>query len=286
MPVKINVQNLIKVFGEEPHKALVMLKNGAGKSQILAETGQTLAINDVSFTVQAGEIFVIMGLSGSGKSTVLRCLNRLIEPSSGTVLLDGEDVTQLKPRELRLVRRQKMAMVFQQFGLLPHLTVLQNAAYGLEVRGLDSGEREERARKYLDLVGLSGWEHSYPDDLSGGMKQRVGLARALTSETGILLMDEAFSALDPLIRQELQGELLKLQEQMNKTVVFVTHDFNEAVRLADRIAFIRDGSLVQVGAPKDIIAEPADEYVAKFIKGMAGLKGDEAGVSPTIGRVS
>lgn len=286
MPVKINVQNLIKVFGEEPHKALVMLKNGAGKSQILAETGQTLAINDVSFTVQAGEIFVIMGLSGSGKSTVLRCLNRLIEPSSGTVLLDGEDITRLKPRELRLVRRQKMAMVFQQFGLLPHLTVLQNAAYGLEVRGLDTGEREERARKYLALVGLSGWEHSYPDDLSGGMKQRVGLARALTSETGILLMDEAFSALDPLIRQELQGELLKLQEQMNKTVVFVTHDFNEAVRLADRIAFIRDGSLVQVGAPKDIIAEPADEYVAKFIKGMAGLKGDEAGVSPTIGRVS
>lgn len=250
MPAKIKVENLTKIFGQEPYK-------------------QTMAVNNVSFTVQAGEIFVIMGLSGSGKSTVLRCLNRLIEPSAGTIQVDGQDITKLESRELRLIRQQKMAMVFQQFGLLPHRTVLQNAAYGLEVRGLDKGDREELAEKSLALVGLAGWEHSYPDDLSGGMKQRVGLARALANDPEILLMDEAFSALDPLIRQELQGELLKLQQQMNKTVVFVTHDFNEAVRLADRIAFIRDGSLVQVGRPSEVIEEPADEYVAKFVKGLA-----------------
>lgn len=236
--------------------------------------GQTLAINDLSFTVQAGEIFVIMGLSGSGKSTLLRCLNRLIEPSAGTILVDGQDITKLDSRGLRLLRQQKIAMVFQQFGLLPHRTVLQNTVFGLELRGLDKDTREETARKWLDLVGLSGWENSYPEELSGGMKQRVGLARALANDPEVLLMDEAFSALDPLIRQELQGMLLQLQQQMHKTVIFVTHDFNEAVRLADRIAFIRDGLLVQLGRPEEIIGEPADEYVAKFVKGLAAARGE------------
>lgn len=283
MSNKIAVQNLIKIFGDEQDKALAMLKSGAGKGEILTETGQTLAINGVSFTVHSGEVFVIMGLSGSGKSTILRCLNRLVEPSSGSVFIDGQDITKLDVNQLRKVRQQKMVMVFQQFGLLPHRTVLENTVYGLEVRGLAQDEREGIARKYLALVGLTGWENAYPDDLSGGMKQRVGLARALTSETEILLMDEAFSALDPLIRHELQDELLKLQKQMNKTIVFVTHDFNEAVKLADRIAFIRDGSLVQIGSPQEIITEPADEYVAKFVSGLTAAKGGAGDVPSAIG---
>ena len=268
MGVKIEVKNLVKVFGSQPQKALDLLKKGLSKEHILAETGLTIGVNNVSFTVNEGEVFVVMGLSGSGKSTILRCLNRLIEPSSGAVIIDGVDITKLKSQELRQVRQKKMSMVFQQFALLPHRTVLQNAVYGLEVYGVSKAEREERALERLAMVGLAGYEHSYPDELSGGMKQRVGLARALTNDPDILLMDEAFSALDPLIREEMQDELLNLQQKMNKTIVFITHDLSEALKLGDSIAFVRDGSLVQVGTPEEIIRDPADDYVAKFARGV------------------
>jgi glycine betaine/proline transport system ATP-binding protein len=270
---KIEVKNLVKVFGSQTQKALDMLQKGFNKEQILAKIGQTIAVNNVSFSVQAGETFVIMGSSGCGKSTILRCLNRLIDPTSGSVLLDGEDITKLKPRELREMRQRKMAMVFQQFALLPHRTVLQNAVYGLEVQGVAKEEREKRAETTLALVGLTGWGNSYPDNLSGGMKQRVGLARALTNDPEILLMDEPFSALDSLIREEMQEELLYLQNQMNKTIVFITHDLAEALKLGDRIAFVRDGSLVQIGTPEEITEQPADDYVAKFVNIIKKTKG-------------
>lgn len=270
---KIEVKNLVKVFGSQTQKALEMLEKGFDKEQILAKTGQTIAIDNVSFSVQAGETFVIMGLSGSGKSTILRCLNRLINPTSGIILLDGEDITKLKARELRQIRQTKMTMVFQQFALLPHRTVLQNTVYGLEVQGVGKQEREKRAEKTLALVGLAGWEDSYPNNLSGGMKQRVGLARALTNDPDILLMDEAFSALDPLIREEMQEQLLNLQKQMNKTIVFITHDLSEALKLGDHIAFIRDGSLAQIGTPEEIVEQPANDYVARFVNIIKKTKG-------------
>lgn len=268
MGVKIEVKNLVKIFRSQPQKALHLLSEGLSKDQILEETGLTIGVNNVSFSVNEGEVFVVMGLSGSGKSTILRCLNRLIEPSSGSVIIDGVDITKLKANDLRQVRQKKMAMVFQQFALLPHRTVLQNTVYGLEVHGVSKAEREKKALERLAMVGLEGYEQSYPDELSGGMKQRVGLARALTNDPDILLMDEAFSALDPLIREEMQDELLNLQQKMNKTIVFITHDLNEALKIGDRIAFIRDGSLVQVGTPEEIIRDPADDYVAKFARGV------------------
>lgn len=268
MGVKIEVNNLIKVFSPQPQKALNLLEKGSSKEQILAETGLTVGVNNVSFTVNEGEIFVIMGLSGSGKSTILRCLNRLIEPSTGSILIDGVDITKLKSQELRQVRQRKLGMVFQQFALLPHRTVLQNTVFGLEIQGVGKADREKKAQECLAMVGLAGWENSYPDELSGGMKQRVGLARALANNPDILLMDEAFSALDPLIREEMQDELLNLQQKMNKTIVFITHDLNEALKIGDRIAFVRDGSLVQVGTPEEIVGNPADDYVAKFARGV------------------
>ena len=268
MSVKIEVNNLIKVFSPQPQKALDLLAKGLSKEQILSETGLTVGVNNVSFTVNEGEIFVIMGLSGSGKSTILRCLNRLIEPSAGAILIDGVDITQLKPQELRQTRQKKLGMVFQQFALLPHRTVLQNTVFGLEIQGADRAAREQKARDCLAMVGLAGWESSYPDELSGGMKQRVGLARALANDPDILLMDEAFSALDPLIREEMQDELLNLQQKMNKTIVFITHDLNEALKIGDQIAFVRDGSLVQVGTAEEIVGSPADDYVAKFARGV------------------
>ncbi|WP_026198984.1 quaternary amine ABC transporter ATP-binding protein [Desulfitobacterium hafniense] len=268
MSVKIEVNNLIKVFNPQPQKALDLLAKGLSKEQILSETGLTVGVNNVSFTVNEGEIFVIMGLSGSGKSTILRCLNRLIEPSAGAILIDGVDITQLKPQELRQTRQKKLGMVFQQFALLPHRTVLQNTVFGLEIQGADRVAREQKARDCLAMVGLAGWENSYPDELSGGMKQRVGLARALANDPDILLMDEAFSALDPLIREEMQDELLNLQQKMNKTIVFITHDLNEALKIGDQIAFVRDGSLVQVGTAEEIVGSPADDYVAKFARGV------------------
>ncbi|NBJ14537.1 MAG: glycine betaine/L-proline ABC transporter ATP-binding protein [Dehalobacter sp. 4CP] len=265
---KIVVTDLIKIFDPHPQKALNLLAEGKSKDEILKETGQTVGINKVSFTVTQGEIFVVMGLSGSGKSTILRCLNRLIEPSSGSIVIDGVNITKLKERELRKIRQEKTAMVFQQFALLPHRTVLQNTVYGLEVQGVAKKDREAKAIITLELVGLKGWEEKYPAQLSGGMKQRVGLARALTNDADILLMDEAFSALDPLIREEMQDELLSLQQKMNKTIVFITHDLNEALKLGDRIAFLRDGALVQVGTPEEITTNPADDYVAKFVRGV------------------
>lgn len=268
MGVKIEVKNLVKIFSSQPQKALHLLDKGLSKDQIFTEIGLTVGVNNVSFAVNEGEIFVVMGLSGSGKSTIIRCLNRLIEPSSGSIIIDDVDITKLKPQELRQVRQKKLAMVFQQFALLPHRTVLQNTVYGLEVQGISKEEREKRALESLEMVGLAGRENSYPDELSGGMKQRVGLARALTNNPDILLMDEAFSALDPLIREEMQDELLNLQQKMNKTIVFITHDLNEALKIGDRIAFIRDGSLIQVGTPEEIIGHPADDYVAKFVRGV------------------
>lgn len=268
MKDKIVVTNLIKIFGPHPQKALTMLREGSRKDDILRETGYTVGINNVSFSIKEGEMFVVMGLSGSGKSTILRCLNRLIEPSSGEIVIDGIDITQLGYKDLRKFRQKKTAMVFQQFALLPHRTVLDNTVYGLEVQGVRKREREEKAINTLELVGLKGWENKYPSQLSGGMKQRVGLARALTNDADILLMDEAFSALDPLIREEMQDELISLQQKMNKTIVFITHDLNEALKLGDRIAFLRDGALVQIGTPEEITTNPADDYVAKFVRGV------------------
>jgi glycine betaine/proline transport system ATP-binding protein len=265
---KIVVTDLIKIFDTHPQKALNLLAQGKSKDEIFREIGQTVGINQVSFTVRQGEIFVVMGLSGSGKSTILRCLNRLIEPSSGSIVIDGIDITKLKETELRKVRQEKTAMVFQQFALLPHRTVLHNTVYGLEVQGVARKDREAAAVKMLELVGLKGWEDKYPAQLSGGMKQRVGLARALTNDADILLMDEAFSALDPLIREEMQDELISLQQKMNKTIVFITHDLNEALKLGDRIAFLKDGALMQVGTPEEITTNPADDYVAKFVRGV------------------
>jgi len=265
---KIVVEGLIKIFGSNNQRALELLKQGKSKDEIFKETDQTVGIDNVSFTVRPGEIFVVMGLSGSGKSTILRCLNRLIEPSAGTIVIDGTDSTKLNQKELRKFRQEKTAMVFQQFALLPHRTIIRNTAYGLEIQGIPKREREESAAKFLELVGLKGWEHKYTSQLSGGMKQRVGLARALTNDADILLMDEAFSALDPLIREEMQDELLSLQQKMNKSIVFITHDLNEALKLGDRIAFLRDGALVQIGTPEEITTNPANDYIAKFIRGV------------------
>lgn len=281
MELKIEARNLTKIFSSKSGRTNGLLEQGATKDRILEETGDIIAINDISFSVQTGEIFVIMGLSGCGKSTVLRCLNYLVQPTSGTVIIDGKALNNMTAKELRILRQEKIAMVFQQFALLPHRTVLQNSAFGLEVRGIPSQDWEKRAKRNLELVGLAGWENAYPEDLSGGMKQRVGLARALTNDSDILLMDEAFSALDPLIREELQDELLKIQRDMKKTIVFVTHDFNEAVKIADRIGFMKDGVLVQVDSPKEIIRNPVNDYVAKFVKGLTA-KGEESNVPPSV----
>jgi len=265
---KVEVKNLIKIFGPNPKKALKLMEQGWSKDAILKETSDTIGVNNISFSVQEGEIFVVMGLSGSGKSTILRCLNRLIEPSSGKIIIEGTDITALSKKDLRKFRQEKTAMVFQQFALLPHRTVLSNTVYGLEVKGVQKDVREKKAMEILDIVGLKGWEDKYPDELSGGMKQRVGLARALTNDADILLMDEAFSALDPLIREEMQDELLGLQQKMNKTIIFITHDLNEALKLGDRIAFLRDGELIQVGTPEEITKNPVDDYVSKFVSGV------------------
>jgi glycine betaine/proline transport system ATP-binding protein len=266
MDHKIVVQNLYKIFGNHPQKALALLKQGYSKDQILEKTGQGVGIADVSFHVDEGEILVIMGLSGSGKSTLVRCLNRLIEPSSGTILLEGSDITSLNKEELRLMRQKRFGMVFQHFALFPRRSVIRNVEYGLEVQKVPAGERRERALTALEQVGLKGWESSYPSQLSGGMQQRVGLARALALDPDIMLMDEAFSALDPLIRRDMQDELLKLQEKMHKTIIFISHDLDEALKLGDRIILMKDGRIVQEGTAESILTNPADEYVAKFVQ--------------------
>lgn len=236
------------------------------KEDIFRKTGHTVGVNNASFDIEAGEIFVIMGLSGSGKSTLLRCVNRLIEPTRGRMLIDGEDILQMNEDQLRNIRRKKMGMVFQRFALFPHRNIIRNVEYGLEIQGVDPGERRRRSMAALELVGLAGWAESYPHELSGGMQQRVGLARALANDPDILLMDEAFSALDPLIRKEMQDELLDLQAKMKKTILFITHDLDEALKIGDRIAVMKDGVIVQIGRPEEILTNPASDYVAEFVQ--------------------
>ncbi|MCD6586030.1 MAG: glycine betaine/L-proline ABC transporter ATP-binding protein ProV [Desulfobacteraceae bacterium] len=265
---KIVVENLFKIFGPQPSKAMEMIKKGHDKESIHEKTGMTVGVNDASFTVQAGEIFVIMGLSGSGKSTIVRMLNRLIEPTTGRVLVDGKNVTDMKPDELVDFRLHTMSMVFQSFALMPHMTVLENAAFGLELANVDKAKRKERALLALEQVGLESWANSYPNELSGGMQQRVGLARGLAVDPDVLLMDEAFSALDPLIRTEMQDELIKLQEKHKRTIVFISHDLDEALRIGDRIAIMEGGRIVQVGTPEEILQNPADDYVRAFFRGV------------------
>ncbi|WUX47669.1 glycine betaine/L-proline ABC transporter ATP-binding protein [Streptomyces sp. NBC_01435] len=260
---RLQAERLYKVFGRRPDQAVQKLEGGADRDELRAD-GTTAAVIDASFTVEPGQIFVVMGLSGSGKSTLLRMLNGLLEPTAGRVLFDGQDLTALSPAELRHVRSSKISMVFQHFALFPHRSVLENAGYGLEVQGVPRAEREKRAAEALELTGLAGWEKSWPDELSGGMQQRVGLARALATDADLLLMDESFSALDPLIRRDMQDQLLELQKRLKKTIVFITHDLNEAMRLGDRIAVMRDGRIVQLGTAEDILVTPANDYVASF----------------------
>ncbi|NWB97388.1 glycine betaine/L-proline ABC transporter ATP-binding protein [Pseudomonas gingeri] len=263
---KIEVKNVFKIFGSRANDAMSLIRQGKTKDQVLAETGCVIGVNDLSLSVNTGEIFVIMGLSGSGKSTLVRHLNRLIDPTSGAILVDGVDILQHDMETLREFRRHKISMVFQSFGLLPHKSVQENVAYGLKVRGESKEVCAERALHWIDTVGLKGYENKYPHQLSGGMRQRVGLARALAADTDIILMDEAFSALDPLIRAEMQDQLLELQKTLHKTIVFITHDLDEAVRIGNRIAILKDGKLIQVGTPKEILHSPADEYVDRFVK--------------------
>ncbi|MDX2479247.1 MAG: glycine betaine/L-proline ABC transporter ATP-binding protein ProV [Desulfuromusa sp.] len=266
--IKIKVKNLYKIFGPHPKKAMQLLEQGLDKDEIFKKTETTVGVQNASFDIYTGEIFVIMGLSGSGKSTMVRMLNRLIEPTSGQVLIDDEDIISMSNDQLVKMRRKKMSMVFQSFALMPHMNVLQNAAFGLEMDGIDKPTREARALQALEQVGLEARAESMPDELSGGMQQRVGLARGLAVDPDILLMDEAFSALDPLIRTEMQDELLKLQAKAKRTIVFISHDLDEAMRIGDRIAIMEGGSVVQVGTPEEILQNPADDYVRAFFRGV------------------
>jgi glycine betaine/proline transport system ATP-binding protein len=263
---KIVVRQLYKIFGDTPERALDHVKAGVGKQELLTEYNHVLGLSDINLEIGEQEIFVVMGLSGSGKSTLIRHFNRLIDPTAGEVVVDGEDIVALSRKDLEAFRRQKMSMVFQRFGLLPHHTVLQNVGYGLSIQGMLKSKVTDRARQWIEQVGLEGYEDHYPRQLSGGMQQRVGLARALATNSEILLMDEAFSALDPLIRTSMQDLLLELQGKLNKTIVFITHDLDEALRLADSLAILKDGSVVQAGDPQDIVMHPADEYIETFVK--------------------
>lgn len=268
MSTMLEVKNLFKVFGETPKDAFTLIEQGLNKDQIFEQTGLTVGVKDVSLSINEGEIFVIMGLSGSGKSTLVRLLNRLIEPTRGSVLLKGSDIAHISDHELREVRRQNISMVFQNFALMPHMTVIENTAFGLELAGVPEAQRHQAAKAALERVGLDAYCESYPDELSGGMKQRVGLARALTNDPDILLMDEAFSALDPLIRTEMQDELIRLQNDDKRTIVFISHDLDEAMRIGDRIAIMQDGVVVQVGTPDEILHQPANDYVSSFFRGV------------------
>ena len=263
---KIEVRNVFKVFGNREKDVLALIHQGKNKEQVLTETGCVVGINDLSLSIHAGEVFVIMGLSGSGKSTLVRHFNRLIDPTSGQILVDGDNILEYDMPALRQLRRHKISMVFQNFGLLPHRNVLDNVAYGLKVRGETQAQCIERARHWVSVVGLQGYEQAFIHQLSGGMRQRVGLARALATDTDIILMDEAFSALDPLIRAEMQDQLLELQRTLQKTIVFITHDLDEALRIGNRIAILRDGQLIQVGTPEEILQSPADDYVGRFVQ--------------------
>ena len=263
---KLEVKHLTKIFGKRQKQALEMVQQSKSKTEILEKTGATVGVYDVNFEVQTGEIFVIMGLSGSGKSTLIRLLNRLIDPTSGDIYIDGQDVAKMNEEELRDVRRHKLNMVFQNFGLFPHRTILENTEFGLEVRGVDKEERTHLAEQALDNAGLLSFKDQYPDQLSGGMQQRVGLARALANNPDILLMDEAFSALDPLIRREMQDELLDLQAEHERTIIFITHDLNEALRIGDRIAIMADGQIMQIGTGEEILTNPANDFVREFVE--------------------
>ena len=263
---KLEVKHLTKIFGKRQKQALEMVQQAKSKTEILEKTGATVGVYDVNFEVQTGEIFVIMGLSGSGKSTLIRLLNRLIDPTSGDIYIDGQDVAKMNEEELRDVRRHKLNMVFQNFGLFPHRTILENTEFGLEVRGVDKEERTRLAEQALDNAGLLSFKDQYPDQLSGGMQQRVGLARALANNPDILLMDEAFSALDPLIRREMQDELLDLQAEHERTIIFITHDLNEALRIGDRIAIMADGQIMQIGTGEEILTNPANDFVREFVE--------------------
>lgn len=262
----IEIRKLYKIFGGHPEVMVEKVKNGLTKTELNREHGHVLGLNDINLSIPAGSIQVVMGLSGSGKSTLIRHINRLIDPTAGEVLVDGTDVVKMSPADLRAFRRHKTAMVFQKFALLPHRTVIANTVYGLEVQGVSKQRREEIARGWIERVGLKGYENHYPSQLSGGMQQRVGLARALSNDAPILLMDEAYSALDPLIRVDMQTVLLDLQKEIRKTIVFITHDLDEALRLGDQIAILRDGEMIQQGTSQDIVLTPADEYVANFVR--------------------
>lgn len=264
--VKVSIKNLYKIFGSDPSSKMGLVHDGMTKTELLEGHGHVLGLQDVNIDIKAKNIQVIMGLSGSGKSTLIRHINRLIEPTSGEIIIDGQDVLAMSDEELLDFRRHKASMVFQKFGLLPHRTVADNAAYGLVVQGIAKNEAKERSHVWIDRVGLAGFENHYPAQLSGGMQQRVGLARALATDAEILLMDEAFSALDPLIRTDMQDVLLGLQEELHKTIIFITHDLDEALRIGDNIAILRDGALTQKGSPQEIILRPADDYVRDFIK--------------------
>ena len=263
---KIEINNVYKIFGNNPKSVLPMVKEGATKDEILEKTGHTVGLDNVSLKIEEGETFVCMGLSGSGKSTLVRHLNRLIDPTDGEILVEGTNVMSLDKEKLIEFRRHKMSMVFQRFGLFPHKTVLQNVGYGLEMQGKSEDERNKISMEKIDAVGLNGFENQYPNQLSGGMQQRVGLARALATDTDIMLMDEAFSALDPLIRSDMQKQLIDLQSELKKTIVFITHDLDESLRLGDHIGILNSGKLVQVGTPEEIIMNPADDYVKAFVK--------------------
>lgn len=262
----VTVRNVSKIFGKSPKVAIDLLEKGKSKKEILKETGQTVGINKVNFEIYPGEIFVIMGLSGSGKSTLIRMFNRLISPTKGEILIENEDIVKMNAARLREVRQKKISMVFQNFALFPHKTILENTEFGLEIQKVPLEDREKKAIQSLEIVGLKGYENQLPSQLSGGMQQRVGLARALASNTDIILMDEAFSALDPLIRKDMQDELLEIQDQFKKTIIFITHDLDEALRIGDKIALMKDGSVIQLGTPEQIMMNPANEYVEKFVE--------------------
>lgn len=272
MTNKVEIKHLTKIFGKRPKAALKMVKQNKSKNEIVEKTGSTVGVYDINMTIEEGEIFVIMGLSGSGKSTLIRLLNRLIEPTDGQLFIDGQEITKFNKKQMLDIRRKKMSMVFQNFGLFPHRTLLENTEYGLEVQGVDKAERRQRAEKALDNAKLLSFKDQYPVQLSGGMQQRVGLARALTNDPDILLMDEAFSALDPLVRGEMQEELLELQANVRKTIIFITHDLNEALHIGDHIAIMKDGQLQQVGTGEEILTNPANDYVRTFIGGVDRTK--------------
>lgn len=269
---KLSCRGVWKIFGPNPAGIERELAAGLSRVEILEKTGHVVAVRDVSFEVAPGEIFVVMGLSGSGKSTLIRCLTRLIEPTRGEIWLNGREVTSMDRDDLRDLRRHEVSMVFQRFGLFPHRRVIDNAAYGLEVQGVKKEARHAQAMKVLELVGLAEWANHYPHELSGGMQQRVGLARALAVDPAVLLCDEPFSALDPLIRREMQEELLRLQRTLRKTILFITHDFLEAIKLGERIAIMKDGELVQIGSPQEIVSQPADDYVRAFVQDVPRVK--------------